>query len=159
MTTFGSKPNAPEWRSYPRDTRYVVSSDGAVMRNGRVLKPRPTRGGYLRISLSRNRDEYIHTMVLETFIGPRPAGHQASHLNGDKGDNFILNLTWETPAKNNSWKKLHGTEAIGVRNAMGRKTHCKRGHEFNDENTRRHNGRRTCRACARLRKQNKRVEP
>lgn len=149
MTTYGSRPNTVQWKPYPSDPRYMVSSDGDVMRNGKVLKPRPLPSGYLRISLGGTKDQYVHTMVLETFIGPRPNGHQASHLNGDNTNNFVLNLTWETPKQNNAWKRLHGTNPIGDRNHMGRKTHCKHGHEFTDENTRRHNGKRVCRACAR----------
>jgi hypothetical protein len=31
-------------------------------------------------------------------------------------------------------------------------THCKRGHEFTEENTRKSNGRRHCRECSRMRK-------
>lgn len=35
--------------------------------------------------------------------------------------------------------------------ANSRKTHCKRGHRFNEQNTYFHNGHRNCRVCARLR--------
>jgi hypothetical protein len=51
-------------------------------------------------------------------------------------------------------RKIRRTEcqAIATRaaNASARsKTHCKRGHEFSEENTRWRNGKRQCRRCAR----------
>jgi hypothetical protein len=152
-----------QWKVYPGDCRYWVSSDGEVMGavTGRMLKPRPLPRGYLRVSLSRNRDEYVHTMVLETFAGPRPAGHQASHLDGNPANNWILNLKWETPTENNSWKRFHGTAAIGERNPAWGGSHCKRGHDLSPENTRLSKRgdreQRICRTCARERQYRKRT--
>jgi WhiB family redox-sensing transcriptional regulator len=46
----------------------------------------------------------------------------------------------------------------GAAGANAVKTHCKRGHEFDESNTRYYRGKRTCRACAQQRSHAKRFE-
>ena len=146
-----------KWRVVPFADCYEAHPSGAVRnrRTQHVLAPRilPKRG-YHRVQLFCNGlgDEYIHTVILRTFIGDRPSSiHHASHKDGDPSNNAVGNLCWETPAENNARKADHGTVMYGTRNPMGRKTHCKRGHEFTEANTRRANGRRICRTCVRER--------
>jgi hypothetical protein len=115
---------------------------------GRVLKL-SLASGYPHVRLGGRGRAYVHHLVLEAFVGPRPAGDQAAHGDGDRLNNVLGNLRWATPKENNGDKRSHGTAMLGTRNPMGAKTHCKRGHRFDDENTRRANGRRVCRACAR----------
>jgi hypothetical protein len=90
---------------------YVINREGVIVgKYGRPLKPRrqnPSRNGnlaYLMVALydgSGNRDDrYIHHLVLETFVGPRPEGMEARHLNGDYSDNRLRNLTWGTKSEN-----------------------------------------------------------
>lgn len=43
---------------------------------------------------------YIHALVLEAFVSPRPPGAEASHLNAIKSDNRLSNLAWESHATN-----------------------------------------------------------
>lgn len=141
------------WRSVTRDPRYEVSTSGLIrsLHRNRLLKTRPLPSGYQRVSLGRQGlDTYVHVVVLETFIGPRPTkDHQASHLDGNPTNNKLANLAWELPSQNNMRKHAHGTAMVGIKNGMGKKTHCKRGHEFTEKNTRRANGKRICRTCAR----------
>lgn len=65
--------------------------------------------------LPRPRDVSIHCLVLEAFIGPRPDGHQASHLDGDRTNNRLDNMRWETRSQNNRRKYQHGTMPVGDR--------------------------------------------
>lgn len=70
---------------------------------GRVLCQRYNRDGYLRVRLTRNRQEwnpYVHALVLAAFVGPRPIGHDIDHKNGDRGDNRLENLEYVTTAVN-----------------------------------------------------------
>ncbi|MCH9731619.1 MAG: HNH endonuclease [Actinomycetia bacterium] len=83
--------------------------------------------------------------MLLTFRGAPEPGQECRHLNGVRTDNRIENLVWGTKNENSADQVRHGTH----RNA--RKTHCKRGHEFNDENTYvRANGTRLCLPCKRI---------
>lgn len=140
-----------KWTAIPRDQRYEVSMSGMVrsVKTKRVLRSRLLPSGYHRVSLGAGDDSYVHHLVLEAFVGPRPCGTEASHKNGKKHDNRLSNLAWETPSQNNRRKNKHGTALFGERNPMGRKTQCKRGHPFTEGNTRRANGKRICRTCAR----------
>ena len=139
------------WRPIPGNPTHEAHKSGLV-RNAathHVLKVRPLPTGYARVSLPNTPDAYVHDVILQTFVGPRPEGHQASHKNGKNNDNRLANLAWETPSKNNQRKTRHGTQKFGIDNPMGKKTECLRGHAFTEENTRRANGRRVCRTCAR----------
>lgn len=145
---------APEeiWRPTVRFPRYEASSLGRIRntKTGHILTPWRMRNGYQQVNVHR-RAVTVHPLVLEAFWGPRPEGRQASHFNGDRADNRAKNLRWETPTENNRRKRQHGTQPAGDRHPCGRKTHCKRGHEFSIENTLRTARQRHCRTCARLR--------
>jgi len=45
---------------------------------------------------SPKRHAYVHVLVLEAFVGPRPDGHVACHRNDQSHDNRIANLYWGT---------------------------------------------------------------
>ncbi|HZL00473.1 MAG TPA: HNH endonuclease [Caulobacteraceae bacterium] len=104
------------WREYPIDPRYEVSDMGRVRRKGASpRRPHHAAGNYPKIVFSMPGSKpigrHVHTMVLETFIGPRPPGAQASHINGAAGDARLVNLAWETISENNRRKDGHGTTA------------------------------------------------
>lgn len=79
---------------------------------GRVLRPGVLATGYKNVGLSNCRrvvHPYIHHLVLEAFVGPRPEGMECCHNNGDNGDNRLVNLRWDTPKNNHADKRRHGT--------------------------------------------------
>ncbi len=72
--------------------------------------------GHVAVSMSVDGKLYnrlLHRLVLEAFVGPRPAGMQGCHNNGNPGDNRISNLRWDTPKGNAADKRRHGTELRG----------------------------------------------
>lgn len=79
------------------------------------LRLSPNRG-YLKVTLtSIDRiaiSKYVHVLVLETFIGPRPIGFEACHNDGVRSNNFIGNLRWGTAESNREDKLVHGMMAI-----------------------------------------------
>jgi hypothetical protein len=75
----------------------------------RKLSPSPMSvSGYLRTCFKK-RTYYVHNLVLEAFVGPRPAGMECRHINGDRKDCRLENLAWGTKLENASDKIRHGT--------------------------------------------------
>lgn len=95
-----------EWKEINPD--YIVSSDGRVGSRKRgglsILKPRPVGEGYFGVSISTGgvkRNRYIHRLVAEAFLGPRPTPkHEVNHKNGVRSDNRDNNLEWVTRSEN-----------------------------------------------------------
>lgn len=100
------------WRTIPGFPRYAVSSEGRVrvymppMKRGaihhgpRVVELAQSIGGraknYKRIMLMhpRRRHAYVHHLVAEVFIGPRPEGCAVLHANDDGFDNRLANIRY-----------------------------------------------------------------
>ena len=59
---------------------------------------------------------YTHHLVLEAFIGLRPKGTQARHLDGVCTNNKLENLCWGTASDNQRDKIQHGTYQYGESN-------------------------------------------
>lgn len=130
--------------------RVVTHTDGRVRSlKGKILSqfPHDKAFGYWSVSLSRDghlRPVYIHVLVAEAFICPRPAGLVVRHGPLGKDFNTPENLCWGTQAEN----LQDITRQQGHHNAL--KTQCKRGgHEFTPENTYviPSSGSRVCRKC------------
>lgn len=103
------------WKNHPVATGYEVSTHGRVRAVGKdVLIPGGT-APYQHITTTKpdRKTRYIHHMVLETFVGPRPGKFHASHINGNCRDNRLENLLWESPQSNCARKVGHGTEPHG----------------------------------------------
>lgn len=88
----------------------------------------------------------VSHMVLDAFVGERPAGLWGCHRDDNPENNRIDNLYWGTPVDNSADCLANGTHP------KASKTHCVRGHEFTPENTKvsvRSTGatKRECRAC------------
>lgn len=99
--------------------------------------------GYGRFGVGNGVVANAHRWAYEYLVGPIPEGADLDHLcrnracvNPDhlepvtRGDNVLRGFS--SPAAN------------------ARKTHCKNGHEFTEENTIRRRGTRECRTCVRL---------
>lgn len=69
---------------------------------------------YLSVCLSqpggRRRNFYVHELVLLAFHGPRPAGFEGCHGDGDSKNNRASNLRWDTPAMNIADRTRHAYE-------------------------------------------------
>lgn len=99
------------WLPAPGFDDYEVSSEGRVRRStpgratwpGRVLTCRSDSSGYAfsQTGPARCRTRFwVHILVAEAFVGPRPPGMLVNHINGVRTDNRAVNLEWVTPAKN-----------------------------------------------------------
>lgn len=87
------------WRPIAEWPRHEISSLGRIRRTRptlRILQPSPN-GSYLSARVQYGNDirtRHIHYLVLEAFIGRRPKGYRARHINGDLHDNRLCNLEW-----------------------------------------------------------------
>lgn len=95
---------------------YHVSNLGEVFSNhrhgrgkrGKALKPIKLNSGYLTVTLcvpdeqgkKRKRTRYIHDLVMQAFIGPRPKGAVICHWDDDKENNTLGNLRYDVMANN-----------------------------------------------------------
>jgi len=86
-----------------------------------------------------------HRVVFEECHGPIPDGMYVCHTCDNPPCINIDHLFLGTPRDNMLDKVAKGRHS----NGNDRKTHCKRGHEFTEENTRMEGHRRRCRQCER----------
>ena len=80
------------------------------------LKPTLGKRGYLTVSLRKEDKTHlrcIHTLMLSAFVSLRPPGKECRHLDGNKLNNNLCNLTWGTPAQNDEDRRRHGTLTKG----------------------------------------------
>lgn len=119
-----------EWRDIPSlDNLYQVSNDGQVRRkpgtykrkmkvDGRVVKSRPDKDGYLIINFEVNRRRVtskVHRLVAEAFI-PNPMP-EVNHIDGNKQNNHASNLEWCDRVQNIAHSVAIGKSPRGERSS------------------------------------------
>jgi hypothetical protein len=67
----------------------------------------PSWKGYSRMMVGGVM-RYVHQVILETFVGPRPPGMECRHLDGNPGNNRLANLCWGTCKENAADTRRHG---------------------------------------------------
>ena len=92
------------WKNIIGFPKYEIDTLGCVWSWYRLeyLKPRMSMG-YNRLRLYKNGKGYnklVHRLVLEAFEGKCPDGMEACHNNGNKIDNRLENLRWDTRSNN-----------------------------------------------------------
>lgn len=102
--------------------RIVVWKNGRRIRyDGKILSAPPNDKGYPHVNI-KGQARAVHQLVLEAFVGLRPAGLDCCHGDGDPTNNALTNLRWDTPSANAQDAIRHGT------NAFSSRTRCKRNH-------------------------------
>lgn len=103
-----------EWRAIPGYKDYLISESGHVYQKPRVLPDgRHWKGKMLKESMKSGKyrslglqvdgvwgNRYIHHLVAETFIGPRPDGMKVLHIDEDNLNNHRSNLRYGTQSEN-----------------------------------------------------------
>jgi len=110
-----------------------------------IWKGHLTYHGYGRVCKGTPAKRYqAHVVAFVTLRGPIPAGLEPDHLC------FIRKCVnpWHIEPVTHKVNSLRGNSPL-AQNA--RKTYCKRGHPFNEQNTRRSSGGgRVCRICSQM---------
>jgi len=83
---------------------YAITKEGKVWSNKHRKFLKPYSGsGYKLVWLWKDNKQFIksiHRLLLETFVSPCPQGMEACHNNGNKLDNRLENLRWDTRSNN-----------------------------------------------------------
>lgn len=96
------------WKDIDKtEGRYKISSLGRVVSflNGhKLLTIKTSKNGYMKINISRNNkyklSSLVHRLVAEAFI-PNPNNKPCiDHINGNRRDNNVNNLSWVTYHEN-----------------------------------------------------------
>ena len=78
----------------------------------RFLKPVFFKGnGYFFVTLQKGGKGHIrsvHSLILITFVGPPPPGHECCHGDGIRSNCTLINLRWGTRSENMLEKYRHG---------------------------------------------------
>lgn len=115
VSTYGQVRSVDRIRvqSHPRNPSFTQTR----VLKGKVLAQCPDSDGYMTVVLQRDRESFtckVARLVLETFVGPCPPGHQACHFpDSNKKNNRRDNLMWGTAAENRRHQDIHGTSTRG----------------------------------------------
>lgn len=124
------------WKTIPYAREYAVSTHGRVKRivggerrqAGRLIRTSLAgpRRSYVYVSFVHNdgirRSKGVHVVMLETFVGLRPPGHEGAHCDGKSTNNVLSNLQWKTAKENSADRAKHGTQARGERSGPSKLT-------------------------------------
>lgn len=119
--------------------KVVVDAAGCWIWQGYLIP-----NGYARISVGGLR-MYAHRASYEAFVGPIPNGLEIDHLCRVRhcaNPEHLEPVTREMNVR-------RGISAEVNRQRHAARTHCKRGHPFDEDNTKRKPRGRSCRACSR----------
>ena len=114
---------------------YYVTDDGGVISTfvhgsnkrrispdaAREIRPQLSKNGYPVVFVWRDgasRSTYVHRIMLESFVGPAPDGCEACHNDGNRRNNAIQNLRWDTRKANYSDSVAHETHRDPPRNKV-----------------------------------------
>ena len=98
------------------DVLTTRSNSGKCDKPPRRLVPQPNQSGHMRVRLcncGKTQMRFVHHLVLEMFVGPRPEGLVGRHLDGISANNKLTNLSWGTSSKNRMDMWEHGTMPHG----------------------------------------------
>lgn len=113
---------------------YEVSDAGLVRRQGAKQPLKPMRSRYSAVRLCSDgvqQDAKVHVLVLEAFVGPRPAGKLGCHADDDTLNNKLSNLYWGTYS-DNTRDRCHKYNTLTDEQAQKIKSARRRGVKGND---------------------------
>lgn len=107
--------------------RYVKRGTNGYWVKGKVLSGSLDSGGYKNVSLGyKTTKRRVHELIALTFLGPRPDGYDVCHKNGNRSDNKIENLRYDSKAENqidvyrqkSKRYKLYAKDVIEIRKQL-----------------------------------------
>lgn len=112
-------------KSLPRS---VDNHTGKIEIKERILKQRPDFKGYMRIDLKDNNGKRcylgVHRIVAMTFIDNPLNKPQVNHIDGNKANNRVENLEWNTNSENQKHAYKMGLNYVTGRAGRKRREVC-----------------------------------
>ena len=102
-----------KWMIINNWDNYAVSNKGKVknVRTGRELKLVENKNGYLIANLCQNGKKAsfrVHRLVALMFIENPELKEEVNHIDGNKKNNCVENLEWNTHKENDSHARKNG---------------------------------------------------
>jgi hypothetical protein len=114
------------WKDIPNTDYYQASSHGRIrsvdrwvrfnsgygIRKGKILKPVIHHSGYIIYGIvagNKISSVYGHQLVARTFLGEPQNNQVVCHYDGNKANNCLANLRYDTRSSNEQDKRRHGT--------------------------------------------------
>jgi len=94
------------WDKIPGyEDNYLITSSGKIwsLKSNNFLKPNIVRSGYKMVRLYRNgwaKDYLVHRIVAEVYCNNPDNKRVVNHKDGNKLNNYFLNLEWNTDSEN-----------------------------------------------------------
>lgn len=102
-------------RSVDRVVMCAHPAQGTVAKNyrGKLLRPGGRASGHVTVAIGKNNSKSVHTLVLESFVGPCPEGREGCHSDDDPTNNQLSNLRWDTRSNNLYDAVRNGKKPVG----------------------------------------------
>lgn len=100
-----------------RTWRVKGNKQGVLRKEAAQMSPGKNSNGYRTVRLAKNKKATtlkIHSLVAETFIGPRPDGTEINHKDGCKTNNRVENLEYVTRSENQKHAYRLGLKTVAV---------------------------------------------
>jgi hypothetical protein len=113
--------NGQLWRRCVKGSKHLRKT-GPPIDWWRPVNGHVTRNGYRSVTIRVNGEQvkrFVHVIVLESFVGPKP-GFDSCHANGNRLDNRLANLRWDTRKGNMADSIRHGTTRRGEKNPFAK---------------------------------------
>lgn len=99
-------------KSLGRRVRHPSARSGWCLITDTLMSPMTMNRGHLKVRVGApgvpHKGRYVHHLVLEAFVGPRPAGQQCCHYDDNPTNNRVGNLRWDTQQANVADAKRNG---------------------------------------------------
>ena len=94
------------------DRQVRTKGGGLKFWKGKLLKPALNTGGYPFVGLCKDgvrTSMQVHTLIMDTFVGPRPKGFEVCHNDNDRSHSVLSNLRYDSRKGNHADMRAHGT--------------------------------------------------